>query len=768
MKSLNYIIGLVFLFSTGLTLNAAEIEEIVVTATKRSESIMDVAGSISAVGAAAIEDRSIKNIEDIQGMIPNMLFRDLHGVRLIAIRGIGGNIESGIVEPGIAAHIDGVYLARGDMLAIHSHDLEQIEVLRGPQGTLYGKNATGGAINFISKAPTDEPEARITVGAGSFGGERYSAMASGPLSDSVRARVSAFYSDDDGFIENVFTGSDIGGGERTGVRASLAVDFNEHWSGTLSVFHQEADLTMGTQHDFEPATAVFPNLVAAFFGATLTNTGEFHELAQTRDPYNEIETTGVTLKIEGSISDRIDIASTTGFIDHSYEQIYGFGGVVSNGLLTPGLDFNVGTIGYDGAPRLQESETFSQEIILSGTTESGRLDWILGAYYFQEEYDAQIPFEFHDPNSQLLVGGSFTAGNPILFPPGTMFRGNDNYLDEDNSAKAVFFDVTWHLNDDWRLNLGGRYGDEEKNTEQFQQTNLVFPPGALLLPTGGSFGLPICPAGTEVDLDESGFEPKARVEWDPNEDSLVYLQYQQGQKSGQVNVTGCMDVVEPEEVVSIELGYKTTFADGAATLSAALFRYDYDDFQSVEYTPDGTSAFLASVPEAEIFGGELEITYVASEAVSMDFALSWLDAEVTEGAPDIGVDTANLAAGVQDIRGNPLPGTPEFSAHIGVSHVMTFDNASLTTRAEYAYTDKQTWRLFGVQEVHSEDGESSIGLLNLYVTLGFNDDKYQLRGFVRNASDEEYKYWTLYSLSTGWSGTYAPPRSWGVDFTVNF
>ena len=495
---------------------------------------------------------------------------------------------------------------------------------------------------------------------------------------------------------------------------------------------------------------------------------EPHKLAQARDPFTEIETDSWTLKVEGQITENISLRSTTGGVDHSYEQIYGFGGVISNGLLSPGLDFDFATVGYAGNPRLQESETISQELILSGTNARGNFDWILGAYYFNEQYDPAITFEFSDPNSQLLVGGSFTAGDPVIFPPGTLFVGGDSVLDEETTAKALFFDVTWHVNDDWRLNLGGRYGDEEKDIVQDSRTNLLLPPGSPLLPSGGPFQLEDNPGGIEAKLDESGFDPKVRVEWDPSENSLFYAQYQTGQKSGLVNVAGGQNIVSPEEVVSIEIGYKATFADGAGTLSAALFNYDYEDFQTVEYTPDGTSSFLVNVPEAEITGAEVELAYLFSDSFSIDLALSWLDSEITKDSPIIGVDTANLAAGVQDITGNPLPGTPEFGANLGLNYNTMLGSASLTARAEFSYTDEITWRLFGISEVHPEDGEGSVSLVNLYATLGFQDDKYQVRGFIRNAGDEEYKYWTLFAPSVGWAGTYAPPRTWGVDFTVNF
>ncbi|MYH14216.1 MAG: TonB-dependent receptor [Gammaproteobacteria bacterium] len=770
-KRFGYFIAVALLAGhSNIALGASNvIEEVVVTATKRSQSISEVAGSISAITADAIEDRSITNIEDVQGMVPNLNFRDQHGSRLITIRGIGGNIETGVVETGVAAHLDGVYLPRADILAVDFNDLERVEVLRGPQGTLYGKNATGGTVNLISKAPTEEFEGRISIGGGSFGAQRASAMISGAIGDRVAGRFSAFYADDDGFADNIVTGNDIGGAERVGVRGALAIQLADNWSVTLAAFHQESEFVGTVQGTFDAAGQVFPNLVTAFFGATHTNTDEFYEVAQLFDPENELETTGGTLRIEGALTDTISVTSITGLIDHTQgPQFYGFGGILSDGFLTPGGVNQFGTIGRTDAKRVQGSESFSQELNLSGVTADGTVDWLVGLYYFQEDFNATIPFAFTDLNVQALVGGNFTFQDPVIFPAGTLFFGNNQEIEEDNSNMAAFFDVTWSFAEDWRLNLGGRFFDEEKNTVQTLQTILTLPPGALLMPTGGTFILPICPPNNEVDLDEDGFSPKIRLEWNVSEDQLAYVQYQEGQKSGQVNLSLCNDVVEPEEIESWELGYKATFAEGRGTFNVSAFRYDYTDFQTLEFTPDGTSAYLTNVPESEITGAEVEFAYAFSDALSVDAAITWLDSKITKGSDQIGVDTANLAAGIQDLEGNPLPSTPEYTFLAAIDYAIPFDGGSLTTRIEYQYTDEHAFRLFDVMEVHPADGQDSYDLLNLYATLSFDDDRYQIRGFLRNATDEEYKYWTLYSLSTSWSGSYAPPRTWGIDLTMNF
>ena len=768
MKSLKQLATTVAIASIVPAHAADVMEEVMVTATKRSQSIMDVAGSITALGEAAIEDRSISNIEDLQGMVPNLNFRDQHGSRLITIRGIGGNIETGVVETGVAAHLDGVYLPRADVLAVDFNDLERVEVLRGPQGTLYGKNATGGAVNLISKKPTQEFEGRISAGSGNYGAQRASVMLSGPISDSVAGRFSAFYSDDDGWADNIVTGNQIGGAERTGFRGALAIELSEKWSADLAVFHQETDF--GTvQAEFDPSSKVFPNVISQFFGTTNTGTDGFYEIAQTFDPENEFETTGGTLRIDGELTDSISLTSITGMIDHTQgPQIYGFGGTMANGFLSPGMVNDFGSIGRVDNKRIQGTESFSQEFNLSGTSASGNVDWLVGLFYFQEDFDASLPFAFTDPNAQALVGGNFTAQDPFLFPAGTGFGGGDQVISEDNTNKAIFFDVTWGIAEDWRLNLGGRFYDEEKKATQNLSSILIMPPGAPLLPSGGTFTLPTCPPDNRTDVTDDGFSPKVRLEWDMSADSLAYVQFQKGQKSGQVNLSSCGDIVEAEEIDAWEVGYKATFADGRGTLSASAFMYDYTNFQTLEFTPDGTSAYLTSVPESEISGAEVELAYRLSDTLSLSAAMTRLNSEITKTSADIGVDTANLAAGVQDLTGNPLPSTPDYTFLAALDHEMPFDGGALSSRVEYQYTDDQSFRLFGVREVHPEDGQKGYGLVNLYSTLSFNDDRYQVRAFVRNATNEEYKYWTLYALSTGWSGSFAPPRTWGIDLTMNF
>jgi len=745
----------------GVEAAAAEaIEEIVVTAQKREQGLLDVASAITALGAEQLYERSVRNIEDIQGMVPNLVYRDHLGSSLVTIRGIGGNIDTGVVEPGVAVYVDGVYLARSDMLALDFNDLDRIEVLRGPQGTLYGKNATGGAVNFVTAAPEAAPSGQLSLGGGSFDGVRGAARLSGPITDAIAGRISAFYEDDDGYYDNAWTGNDIGGSERKAVRGTLRMD-TAAWTVDVSGSYQSRESSGPIQQDFDLSTSAAPLAVSTVFGAGWTNTDEVREVVQFIDPELEIDTSMWSLEVSRDLAG-VQLRSVTGYVDHDYgPQTFAFGGVLSDGALAPGADNPFGTIGrsLEGGRR-QQSTTFSQEFNLSGGPE-GRLQWLLGLYYFEEDFEASIPVAFVDPNAQALFGGSFTAQAPALFPPGTLLDGSLQNIEENNRNVAVFFDATWSFAERWRLNVGGRLGRDDKEVTQNVSSLLLLPPGSALQPAGGSFELTSC-AGTETDLEEDEFSPKLRIERDIGENALAYVQWQEATKSGQVNLTICGDAVDPEEISAYEAGYKGAFADERLTVAGSAFFYDYENYQSLEFTPDGTATLLSNVPESEVTGIEVELTARLADWLRFDLAGTWLDSEIKQGtAPD----TANPAAGVQDLSGNPLPATPEFTFRAGADVDIQAGGSSLTLRGELAWFDDQAFRNFGVREVNDADGQDSYELVNFYLNWRLPGERLRIGGYLRNATDEDYKYWSLYSTATGFSGNYGPPRHWGVDVT---
>lgn len=740
------------------------IEEIVVTAAKREQRLLEVGGAVTALSQEQIDDRSVRRLEDVQGMVPNLVFRDHLGASLITIRGIGGNIETGVVEPGVAVYVDGVYLPRSDMLALDFNDLARIEVNRGPQGTLYGKNATGGTVTFVSADPEPEAAGSVTVGGGSFDGARAAVSLTGPLSEVVAGRLAAFYEEGDGYYDNRWTDNDIGGTERFGVRGALRLEPGV-WAIDLSGSYQRSEASGPIQQDFDLATSAAPQAVAAVFGAEWTNTDEPHEVLQIFDPELEIDTAMFVLDVERPLGETL-LRSITGYIDHDYgPQSFAFGGVLTDGLLAPGAVNAFGTIGrrIEGGRR-QQSESFSQEFNWSGAAADARIEWLLGLYYFDESFDASIPVAFVDPNVQALFGGGLTAGSPLLFPPGTLLDGSLPSISEDNRNLAAFFDVTWAFADRWRLNLGGRFGRDEKDVRQSVASLLVLPPGSPLQPAGGPYELTAC-AGARAELEEDEFAPKVRLERDVGSEGLVYLQYQEASKSGQVNLTVCGDEVAPEEIAAYEAGYKGAFAGDRVTVAASAFYYDYENYQSLEFTPDGTATLLSNVPKSEITGAELELAARPADRFGLDFAVTWLDSRIDEASA---LDSANPGAGVQDLAGNPLPATPDFTVRAGADLDLPVGGGMLSLRGEVTWFDEQAFRNFGIREVNPHDGQDSYELVNFYLNWWLPGDRMRLRGFLRNATDATYKYWSLYSQATGFSGNYGPPRHWGIDLTFDW
>lgn len=732
-------IGLLVYANVSAQTSSEVLEEIVVTANKRQQSLLDLGGSITALDSAAIEDRSITSVADLHGVVPNVLFRDFLSSVMINIRGIGTGIDTGIVEPGVAVHMDGVYLARGDMLVMDMNDIERIEVLRGPQGTLYGKNATGGVVNFIPKSPSEEFEGKASVGFGSYEKVKGSLVLSGPLTDSVRGRLSAFWEDSDGYHENLWNDEEFGGSEKRGIRGTLDIDLDEDWMMRVVAHYQDIDGSGNSAQNHDLSQQTWAQGLEANFGGMVLNTDEPHKILEAFEPQTELDTVGGNIQFFGNIGN-VDVRSITAYVDHRMGPwIHPYGGVYVGGALSvPGAPVVTGIIlGREDAPRIQTSKMFTQEFNFSGVAFNEKLDWLVGFYYFNEDYWASIPVGFTDPNV------SANLGNLDVI---------DGYLNEDNQSISGFFDVTYHMTDDMRFNVGGRLFDEQKHTTQER-----------VITFKGGFQFTVC-ENLEVDFNETEFEPKVRFEWDPAADMLAYAQWQKGSKSGQVNHSGCGNNVPQETIDSYELGLKGALADGRFQFAAAAYFYDYENHQTraVDPTVSAGSIFL-STPKSEAYGLEFESRLLLFENTTANFALTWMDSEITEGNY---ADPANLAAGPVDLVGNRMPATPKWTGTLGVEHTATIaDGMSLTSRAEVIYVDDQSFRQFG--RIHPSDGEDAVTTLNLYSTLEFADGKYQIRAYVKNATDETYRTWAFFS-PTGFTGTLAAPRNWGVDLTAHF
>lgn len=714
----NYIV--VFCMATCCSMawaSTAEIEEIVVTATKRTQSLQDLAGSISALDDAQIKLRGVANTEDLIAYVPGANFTKGAGNTFVSIRGVGVSLGQGFADPSVATHIDGVFLARTNMGSLQMIDLERAEVLRGPQGTLYGRNATGGVINFISKKPTEEFEGSFSVGAGSWDKVTADGYISGPITDKLLGRLSASYSDHDGYYDTVAPRSGHIADERhESFRAMLRYLPTENLTIDLSVSYEEEEY-----HDISQVVDldVFA-LISLFFPPEFTTDEPFTSTQQEPYPHSEKESSMASLIANWDISDDLTFKSITAYVDHENPGINDADGYLGESL-------TVGSLEY---PRFDKVNTFSQEFNLIGTSLDDKLDWTLGFFYFTEN---------HKPRT--------TAFIPIFDVE------IDQFYSADSEAMAAFVDLTYHVTDNFRINAGLRESRDERDFQQRYTLNFTTNPFEVCGPTS-----PIADGKSSFDWDSTS--PKLRFEWDAGENHLLYAQWQEGFKTGGINIGECGDTYEPEEISAYEVGFKSTLLDGAMTLNGSYYIYDYENHQAQLFPGGPTLALVVNLAGADIQGFDLELVWHASENFRIDGSVAHNDNEISETT-----FTTNPATGVvEDLKGNAVPHAPEWTAAVGANLFIDTDAGNFTARAEVRYSDEVQHGLFDSPNELAD--EYTVG--NIYLSYSSPSAAYEVRAFVRNVTDKEYLEDVGVSSLLGMRGSYARPRHFGVELRYNF
>ncbi|MGP1281586.1 MAG: TonB-dependent receptor [Parasphingopyxis sp.] len=702
---------------------------IVVTALRRAQSLSDVPASVTALDSAALESRQIRSLTDIQAQVPNVNFGTSIGTSQVSIRGVGLTINAPWGEPGVATHLDGAYETRPALSQLATFDLERIEILRGPQGTLYGRNATGGSINFISRAPTENFEGHALLSYGNFDEARAQLVLSGGLAEGVRARVGVTYAHrGDGFLENIRPGQrDADESEDFGARARLAFDLSPDASLDLALTYLHSD---GSQPYLTAATPIDPALVPinpSLQGALAPLDGE-RTAADTTTLDREAFSPTATLRwnLGG-----VQLTSITAYTDIDTASV-----TDPDGTSAP-----LGTLFYG-----YTSETFSQELNLSGSSDS--LDWIVGLYYLDEDFDAFTnflsPAGFNLPD--IL---DFIPGSPILpvFLPGgqTIQEGRER-----RSSYAAFADFTIGLTDRLNFFAGARYSRDEISTAQ-TTGNLPFP------------GLSCIDLETSVDFE--AFTPRAGLQYDFGP-SNIYASISRGYKAGGVNPGSCGNTFEPEKILAYEIGYRGQVSD-SLTVALAGFHYDYTDFQAYVLRPitQGGGVIISNAPEARSWGFEGEIYWTPAPGLRFNGSIGYLDAEFEEYV-NINPLTDPFGLMPLDLSGNSIPRSPEWTVGAGADYETAIGNSlRLMLRGELYHSS----RIFFTEFNNAIDAQEAYTLFNAFVELGSVDRRYTLRLYGKNLSDERYfNFLTDSPLIGGKAGTYGPRRQFGVELIARF
>lgn len=731
-------------FSSSLV-QAQALEEIIVTARKREESLQDTPISIQAFTADGLVARGITNAAEIGSFTPNMTFDRAatiggsNNAAVVYIRGIGQDAAIPTIDLGVGTYIDGVYLARAVGGALDLIDVERIEVLRGPQGTLFGRNTIGGAINITTQKPNEEFRADTSL---TFGSDEllYGQLTvNGALGENFFAKGSILSKNRDGYVDRP-DGTDFGDEDmlagnvafRWLVSEDVTIDVSADASSTDS---NGAPFTL-LEVD---ATAAFPTFHNAFVappeaGCFTPQTGS----TDSADPRcfnsqwvpNDTDTEFGTLPAE----DKIDIWGVSGTVEWQIND-----NLIAKSITSYRDSEADYALDEDHSPLLlmhvttaSTHEQFTQEFQLLGTSFDQKLNWIVGAYYFEEEGEHL---------------------ETITFPPVDFQSGGA----VDNDSLALFAQGTYDFTEKWSLTFGLRYTDDTKRftPDQFivgDRNDRVPPP---LVGFNPGQVPPIPPPGTpllpnvEASIDTQETDPMVSLGYQWTEELLTYFTYSEGFKSGGFTQRvfppqATIPAFDPEFVKVYEAGFKWQGFDNRMRLNGAYFFSDYEDLQIVSQS-QSVAPLVQNAGAAEIRGFELDLQWVPGIDWLIEGGVGYIDGEYTDIDPGTGVG-----------KGNDLVKTPEWSGFGSVSYTWDLgDRGKITPRLDFTYSD--SYFSNAVNSPVTEQG--SYSLVNFGVTYRSNDGRWLVTAMGRNLSDEEY-------ISAGFSERNGPTSNLGITEVV--
>ncbi len=693
----------------------APLEEIIVTAQKRSERLLDVPMSVAAISGDELTTSGVGSTIDLGQVAPGLLVTMVGTGYTPAVRGVSSSGTSVGDESNVALYIDDVYV--GNTLAglFDLPDIERIEVLKGPQGTLFGRNATGGAIRIVTRAPSFEPVANVSADYGfDFEEVKLSGYASGPITDRVAASVSAFWRNGDGFVE----GSAQNEGRRYAkpdnyvYRGKLLFKPSDTLEVTLSADTSQSDNSSGAL-----PTAQGQNPYPAIPGS-VPNT-PYHYAGKTQ-PMQVNESDSAILDATWSATDWLTMRSITGYRDFD---------------LTYRVDIDRTSASVSALTLKAEQQNFTQEFNFFGPADQ-TISWLVGAFYYSS--DATNPY------FRSFVGDSPGVAPIAEFSP-----------DVETTSYAGFADVTWNATSNLHATLGARYTTE---TKKYHYEDIIRPGG-----------LPLRDVRDEETWNSPTYRGVLRYDFSP--DANVYVSLSNGFKSGVYNAFSPLPIpVDPEKIDALELGAKARLASGY-TFTAAAYAYNYDDLQVQAQTiVNGIPLLtLSNAASAEIRGAEFTVDGNITDSLSFYLGVNWMPtAEYTD------FKTASITVPITgsepivgrtivpyDASDSRLVKSPEWMVNVRVTYSAELLGGLFAATVNDGFTDKYNWQAADLTEV------PGYSIVNMRVSWTDPKDRYTLSLWGTNLTDEVYSTYTSPNVR-GNTQTFNQPRQIGVGVAVNF
>ncbi|NIB38342.1 TonB-dependent receptor [Pseudomaricurvus alkylphenolicus] len=715
----------------GTEANIFALEEIVVVAQKREESLQDAPLSVSALGAEQLETLGISDLSDLtSGAIPSLKvqpFFNGNSTLVLAMRGIGTSDAEQITKDlGVGVYVDGVYLGRSTGLSLGLADLAQIEVLKGPQGSLYGRNSLGGAVNMISQKPSGELNFKQQLNFGNYDHFKSVTHIDLPEAMGVSTKLSYVTSRRDGLVENSYPGAqDFSENDSEGWRLAL----NWSLSDELEVDYSYEKSKLTTTSNYFTFTHIL-ELAPGFqlFDNSLLDDGRQD---QARFPLpleaSTVETSGHSLVATWDASSNVTLKSITAYRDMEEDLYAQFGGVLATGFNTQSQT---------------NQDQISQEFQIIGSAE--RLEYIAGLYWYKETADYTAVQYGTLAFSPTLPDGTPFFGVPVFSAPELFVTNAGNRADVETKSWAAFGQVSWTppiLNDQLELILGLRYTDDSKSALRSQ---------FLGQPTDQTF-----------DFETTRVDPTATISYHFESDVTVYMRYATGYRSGGANSRSeDFAVYDEEEVVSWELGAKAEFMNGRVRVNAAYWDTTYSDKQ-VDFpnpaNPAATATINASNGNVELSGLELDISAMLTENLRMDLTYEYMGGSIKE----------QLNPFTNGFDKFEIQSLPRHNGTLSLDYSFKpFSFGRLS--ANLNYISSAAYFQNPANFVHHNSKDLINARLTLSdVSLGANRGDLKVALWGKNLTDKEY---LATGLQTGFSGAavWGDPRTYGVDIAYEF
>ncbi|HHK1153967.1 TPA: TonB-dependent receptor [Pseudomonas aeruginosa] len=729
--------------------------KVTVTARRREEDSQKVPTPITVLGGETLEAQRISRVQDLQQVLPSVNVAYIHARQSsVAVRGIGNNPASDGLEGSAGIYLDNVYLGRPGMAVFDLLDIEQLELLRGPQGTLFGKNTTAGVLNISTRAPTFTAERTVEVSGGQDGYFQGRGTVSGPLGETLAGRLSAYRTRDDGYIKNIHDDNYLNGGERQGARGQLLFEPNEDFSLRWIADYNEEDSSNGSMVVYGGAERFWQR--AALVGASPLRDPQRRKVNINGRQHVSVHQGGSSLEANWNLAGGYRLTSISAY------RYWHF---------TPANDeqLNVSAINDTGVE--VHDRQFSQEIRLASPT-GGAFDYVVGAYAFRQNLGNKT-FTSYGPLADLyLLGANLGALND------TCSKANGKI---ETDSFALFAQGTWHLTErlDFTAGLRGTYEEKNAKVERFAPLGGAAVGGVGAAVRNGQLG-----AYDSGDLSQYNFAPSAllSLNYQFSDDLLGYASLSHGEKSGGVNLAvgsapsaGADSLlVGPERANDAELGLKSTLFDRRLLLNANLFWTGIHGYQATTlYQAPGSTQLvqvLANAGSVRSRGLEFEATALPLRGLTLNFNGSYNDVTYLsfKDAPcPAEVSTRPGAPSSCDLTGQRVVGASKWIANLNGEYQWRLDDRFQPyVSASYAYRSAAEGTLDN-SDLSKIDGYALVNLAaGLRSDLG--DGQLDTSVWLKNAFDKDYYLSAFASINGSYTASVGQPRTLGVSLRYDF